>query len=128
MIFSFCLFASFLPKYKKNQNVINFRLFWFISSFPKFYLLVRFWNFEDNLHLMETFSGQNFNIFEICMKMNKRSIFHPYQLFLTHINTCEVKRVSKSLGHTLKKIIIKRHGSIPLLSDLSAIINLSVNW
>ena len=40
-------------------------MFWLVLSFLKFYLQVRSWNFEDKWQLMEIYSGQNFNIFEI---------------------------------------------------------------
>ena len=59
------LFASFLPKYKKRfKTSLNFICF-VGFEFSEILLTSRFWNFEDKLQLMETFSSQNFNIFEI---------------------------------------------------------------
>ena len=62
--FLFCL-LRLCPNIQNNLKRHYFFLFWLVLSFPKFYLQVRFWSFEDKLQLMETFSGQNFNIFEI---------------------------------------------------------------
>ena len=74
----FVLFALFLPKYqKKIQTTINLRLFWLVLSLTKFYLKVRFWNFEYNLQLMETCSGQNCSFFVIsACKCTRGAIFN----------------------------------------------------
>ena len=75
----FCLLCFYL-NIKNDTNHHYFFLFWLVLSFPKVYLKVRFWNFEDKLQLMETLSGQNLNIFEIsAWKQASRVIFCSYQ-------------------------------------------------
>ena len=58
---------------------------WIGLSFTKFYLQVRFWNFEDKLQLIETFSGQNFDIFEISAWIQASGVIfvHINNLWLT---------------------------------------------
>ena len=59
----FVLFASFLPKYQKwfktSLIFVGFDYF----EFSEILLTSQILNFEDKLQLMDTCSGQNFNIF-----------------------------------------------------------------
>ena len=69
---NFVLFIMYWNKIIPRGLGLNFFSLVLIG-FPKSYLRVRFWNFEDNLQLMETFSGQNSNFWRTLISITKFS-------------------------------------------------------